>query len=187
MRCSQSRKKACRQKLAELGYARFFVKWLNNTYGFDYVAKPNTEENSPIDIFAISSTGESRLNLQIVTSHGDVMKNRAKNQDAIKKGEALSVGDVNIEKWVLEAIDKKNKKYPSDIKRDLILLIAGFIPTPEPDSVRKTLQSITRLLFKGIYYVSLPVISSQVTEYTRNGFVVQANDISIGEEGQRPL
>jgi len=163
-------------RINEFQYSGFFVEWLNETHNFDYEVVENNEEKSEIDAYATSKSNTfPNLNLQLVTSHGEVLKQSAMNTDSVMKGKDVIVGEVNIEEWISDVIKKKDKKYSMESRSNLILLIEGRIPTPSPQSIKGL--DFSGYPFKGIYYVSLPVISSQETAATKNGFVIVIKDM----------
>ena len=163
-------------KESEVKYAQFFVDWLNNAYNLDYQTHANQEENSAVDVYAVSKSRNPDLQLQLVTSGGPTMRMADINTRRLEQNEEFIVEDVEWERWIMEAIKKKNERYSLAVKQGLILLIEGCLPTPDPEWVKETFQSFSRLEFKGIYYVSPPIISSSKTNYARDGFVVIIKD-----------
>lgn len=166
------------QKKSELEYADFFVNWINTQAGFDYKAVVNPEENSEVDIFAISSTSNPKLSLQVVSSNGETMRLAADTSRRMTNGQEINLKEVELEKWILKAIRDKDQKYPLELKRELILIIEGFMPTPSPTEVQNKFSDLSESPFKGIFYVSLPVSSSTNRDYEKNGFVVGIKEIS---------
>lgn len=262
-------------RINELQYANYFIQWLNKEHSRDYEVKENLEENSEVDIYAVSKSNRyPKLNLQVTTSHGDIFEQSAKNTDCIKKGcssdfheeefengftierlcevlnkdnlplkectikalndllkvddlykrliqedaasaelkksiatyekeknelnlkranrlaieehysqetpksqKGINAGNFDIKKWIDDVIKKKNEKYPPEVKKNLVLLIEGHIPTPAPVDISSIGHNYSSCQFKGIYYVSLPVYSSEETDYTKNGFVVPIKDM----------
>lgn len=158
------------QKLRELLYGGFFVEWINKEYKFDYKALHNEEEDSDIDIFGVSPK-KDKLNLQMVTSNGETLKLAKQNSKKMATGEEFDLIPVNLDGWLKKAIADKNKKHYSK-PEELIIIIEGFLPTPSPEEVKKTLIVNQNIQFKGIYYVSLPVISSTNLDYEKEGYVV---------------
>lgn len=158
------------QKLRELLYGRFFVEWINKEYKFDYKALHNEEEYSDIDVFGVSRKKE-KLNLQMVTSNGETFKLAKQNSKKIGTDEGFDTIQVNLVSWLEKAIADKNNKHYSK-PEELIIIIEGFLPTPSPEEVKKTSIVNQNIQFKGIYYVSLPVISLTNLDYEKNGYVV---------------
>lgn len=167
------------KKQKELQYANFLVDWLNNSLSLDYRAFPNEEESSEIDIFATSASWKIKLNFQMVTSNGKTLKLAVQTKERIKKGLDIEVIDVDLVGWVSSIIEDKDRKYPKREKENLVLVIEGFIPTPTPEEVEKSFKQYKRSDFRGIYYVSLPVISSTNQDYERNGYVVVIKEIKM--------
>ena len=76
-------------------------------------------------------------------------------------------------------IKDKDKHYSKNEKENLILIIEGFMPTPRLDEIKKNFKQYNQLDFKGIYYVSLPVISSTRQEYEEKGYVVVIKEAKL--------
>jgi hypothetical protein len=168
-------------KESEIKYAQFFIDWLNKTNNLDYQVLANQEENSPVDVYAVSKIRNSRLQLQLVTSGGSTMRLADANTRRLEKNEPLAVENVEWKQWIIDAIKKKDKKYALAVRQDLILLIEGCLPVPNPQWIGETFQTLSRLTFRGIYYVSPPVESSSRACYIRNGFVVPIKNIFEGD------
>ena len=110
-------------KESEKTYAEYFINWANDTYNPDYYAVPNEQEDSEIDVFAISKSGRSpTLNLQIVTSRGKTLEMVSKNKRRFKQGEKFMGSNVEWFEWIARAIEQKEEKYPVNLKGNLILL-----------------------------------------------------------------
>lgn len=162
--------KLARKKGTELAYGAFFVDWLNKNYGCNYNTVSNEQEDSDIDVFGVSSKKE-KLNLQMVTTNGETLRFAKQNSKKIAKNKEFDLILVDLDGWLKKAIADKNKKYYSK-PEELIIIIEGFLPTPSPEEVKKTLVVNQNIQFQGIYYVSLPVISSTHLDYEKEGYVV---------------
>jgi len=156
-------------RLNELKVAWFFIKWLNKENGTGFNIQDGEDENSEIDVRAVSDKGEE-LNLQIRTSAHDVLKTGPQNTKRFKKGLPIIVGDVDYPRWILEAIEEKENKYPVSLKKETTLLLGGCLPTPEPRIVERI--SIPPSKFKNIYYVSLPSSSFPIRKEVEEGYVI---------------
>lgn len=159
-----------RKKVTELTYGNFFIAWINENYGYGYSPIVNDEENSDVDVFGVSPK-KDKLNLQMVTSNGETLKLAKQNSRKISTGGEFEAMPVNLDGWLKKAISDKNKKHYSS-PTELIIIIEGFMPTPSPEEVRKSLNMNQETQFKGIYYVSLPVVSSTNLDYEKEGYVV---------------
>ncbi len=163
-------------KESEKIYAEYFIKWANDAYNLDYYVRSNEQEDSEVDVIALSKSGKPALKFQLVTSGGKTLENAAKNTRSLKRGGEFMTDDVEWFEWIARAIEQKEKKYPVSLKENLILLIEGCQPTPDPDFVVENFKNFSTSSFKGIYYVSKPVLSSKRTEYTEKGYVVPIKD-----------
>jgi hypothetical protein len=164
-------------KESEETCAEYFINWVNDTYNLDYYVVPNEQEDSEIDVFAISKSGRPTLKLQIVTSRGKTLEMASKNKRRLKQGKKFIGSNVEWVEWIVKAIEQKEKKkYPIELMENLILLIEGCLPVPNPDFVVENFKTLSTSSFKCIYYVSKPILSSQRTEYTEKGYVVPIKD-----------
>ena len=157
-----------KHKDIELAYGQFFIDWVNKVYGFDYYVKPNEEEKSSIDVFGYSASKEV-LNLQMITSNAETIKLAVQSRNNIKGGLEIKTIDVKGIDWILQAINKKVEINYSNAD-ELILIIQGFMPTPNPKEIEKCIP--VTVPFKGIYFVSLPKISFPCEDFETNGYIV---------------
>ncbi len=167
------------QRYQEMNHGRYFIDWVNATYGLDYQSFPNHLQSSDVDVFAESLNQLPKLELQMVTSDGPTEQLMAETVRRLQRGLDIEVKEVKPIEWVSDVIDSKTQKYPDNIKQDLILIIQGFMPTPDPRVIKKGFGKYTDSQFKGIYYVSLPVHSSLGAEDEKNGFVVAIKDCFV--------
>lgn len=165
------------QKATELTYGNFFIQWLNNAFGWEFEAKANSEENSEIDIYALSVNDKPNLNFQMVTSNGETMRLAAETKQKINKGQDIELIAVQPIEWISKVIEEKDKKYPLSLKENLILIIQGFMPIPTPEEIKISFKTYSSLSFKGIYYVSLPAVSSTHKDYEDNGYVIAIKEL----------
>ncbi|MDP2736224.1 MAG: hypothetical protein Q8O59_00350 [bacterium] len=156
-------------KREELKSAKFFVDWLNKKYGYNYMAISNDNENksdTEIDIYATSNNmGLQPLNLQLVTSEGKMFKEFALLRKKSKKtGNGVVRGnviDLDSMEWIKSAIELKEKKYPKDVKKSMVLLIQKDIwPLFDESYFNNHFQNYKTSDFKGIYLVHTPKESS---------------------------
>ncbi len=145
----------------DLKYATYFLNWFNKTYNFDYKAFENDEQKSPVDIYGKSSLGRLTLNLQMSLAEGGVIKLAHENTKQFKKGlkHNIVAANIDFDNWITETIKFKEGRYSKSVKNSLILIVQGYSPTPDPVEVRKFYKNYENSDFKGIYYVSLPVVS----------------------------
>jgi len=178
------------KKLEELKYAEFFINRLNKRAGFDYQVKLNEREkveNEFIDVYAYSKSGRyPELRLQIVTREGSLKKYLAQVHSIKKRaGEVIvEAQDMDTEEWIKNAIRNKERKYPSSIKRDIILIISGETGALL-DSIyaKKIFIEFINSEFQGIYSVHLPILDSKISNVTHNGQIIAIKDI-LGEHGK---
>lgn len=162
------------KKASELEYGEFFTTWVNNKYGYTYKAIANKEEYSDVDVFGTADK-EVKLNLQMVTSNGETLKLAKQNSKKIAVGGEFDNMPVDLDGWLKKTItDKNNKNYSKP--EELIIIIQGFMPTPSPKEVKNVLSLNPDTRFKGVYYVSLPVLSSTNRNYEKDGYVVVIKD-----------
>ena len=173
-------------KKEELKSATFFIKWLNKNYNFDYEIFPNNDEdnaNSEIDIYAKSKFNKfQRLNFQTVESEGKLMKRQADLRKISKKtGKNIVMGgviDLDSEKWIKEVILKKEKHYPEEIKKTLILLIQKDLgPTFNKEYFKRKFSEYTSFSFRGIYLVHFPSLKEN-SSYPHDGQVLIVKDFN---------
>jgi len=152
-------------KNEELKFADFFINWLNKGYCYDYSVVPNDNEDKEdpeIDIYAVSNKMKLRpLNLQIVTSEGDIYKEKASLRNKSRKTkENIVMGseiDLNSTEWIKYAIESKERKYPKDVKKSLILLIEKDIgPLFNENYFNMHFREYNTSDFKGIFLVHSP-------------------------------
>jgi hypothetical protein len=177
------------KKQEEIKYSRFFVDSLNKRLNLDYKIQPNENENKidpDIDIYAISQN-HPWLNLQIVTRE-KIFKELfpCLQRKAKATGKNTIMADkVNgdIEKWIIEAMEHKENKYPLDVKKNLTLLIIGNIgPLFNKDYAKKIFAEFKNSEFKGIYSVHLPS-NPKTSSHLHNGQIIAVKDI-FGEHGE---
>jgi len=178
------------KKLEELKCAEFFINRLNKRVGFDYQVKPNEREkveNEFIDVYAYSKSGRyPELRLQIVIREGFLKKYLAKVHSILKRtGEVIvAAQDMDTEEWIKNTIGNKEKKYPSSIKRDTILVISGEIGALlDPIYAKKIFIEFINSEFQGIYSVHLPILDFKISNVTHNGQIIAIKDI-LGEHGK---
>jgi len=162
-----------RERPYELQHAQVFVKYLNQKHSLDYEAYNYPDEDSEIDAYATSVSGKPQLNFQNVYSGGEFEKtsiqNMRKNED-----EEMKRLDVEPHSWIFEGINKKEKEYPEDVKKNIILLVEGYIPTPLPEEVKSIIPENFKSGFLGVYYVQ-PKATKDGT-FTGDGFVIPFKD-----------
>lgn len=152
-------------KKEELEYGDFFIKRLNEVYGFDYEILPNKEESTrdgDVDVYGISKSNlVDRIKIQIGTNQKELNKIFARQKNEIKRTGRISyrpVIDFAVGKWTSEEIiHKENKKYSNP--EELILLITGIAPLfneNNKDYIREQFGNFDNSKFKGIYFANLP-------------------------------
>ena len=166
------------KKQKELYYSKFFINWLNSVMDWDYQVVPNVVESSDVDVFANSDTSKPQLKLQNVTSNGETLKLAAKNKKHMEKDESFEVVGVKPEEWISKSIKDKEKKY-GNATQDLILIVEGFMPVPSPSEVSMMFAKHKNSPFKGIFYISLPVLSSTRLDYEDTGYVYPIKPLNI--------
>lgn len=175
-----------KNKKEEIECANFFIKRFNKKYNLNYQIIPNESVNSDTDVSAISNNNP-KYNFQIITGEGPLkricgsLKTRSKQtgQNIVMVDAAI---DMNIEKWIQEAIEKKkNKKYSS--AKHLILLICREIgPLFNTDYAKERFANFKNFNFKGIYIVHLPT-TSETSSHPHNGQIIAIKDI-FGNRGE---
>jgi len=171
-------------KAEELEYSKFFIDRLNNRHNLDYVVYPNENErklDKEIDVYA-KSNNFPILNLQVRTRERifkELFPRLQKESKTTRKNIVMApVTDMNTENWIAEAIREKEKKYPSDVKRNLILLITGDVgPLFNENYAKKTFDEFKNSEFKGIYSIHLPSLDPKTSNYLHNGQIIAIKDI----------
>lgn len=172
----------------ELKFSNFFVQRLNNHYRLNYKVVPNKESNSDVDIYAVSENNNI-LQLQLVTlerrlreAEGDLQKRAIKDKKKFVyiRGRAMNLDLIT---WIEEAIQKKEIKYPENVKKELVLLITGEIgPLINISYARESFFIYRNSAFKGIYLVR-PSTDYANTGNIINGQIIAIKDI-IGNHGE---
>jgi len=178
-----------RVKVEESEYSQFFIKRLNNHYGLDYIIKPNDkegEQDTEVDVYATSGKCPI-LNLQVVTRErvlheiSAVLRREAKRA---KKNAAIGPAiNMDTEKWITQAIKKKEIQYPDELKRNIILLVIGNIGSLFNENYAKQIfRGFSNSGFKGIYSVHLPSKDPARSNYLHDGQIIAIKDI-FGNHG----
>lgn len=170
------------KKYEESKYAKFFIDRLNLRYGLDYKIAPNEKEgklDSDVDVYAVSDTRPT-LNIQLITRESTLKQILANLQKRSKLTGKTAFGpgiNYDMKNWIIQAIEKKEGHYPTDVKRQLILLITGGVGILlNIDYARKIFTDFDNSDFKGIYSVQLP-FASDASRYPHGGQIIAIKDI----------
>ena len=158
------------KKNTEYIWTAAFVRDWNSRHGTDYVVVPEYDENSVVDMRAVSPSGaHETLDLQLTYAiEMPFIAYEPTGLDFTKKP-------------TQEAIDRKLKKFqdrhvdPSDI----ILIIQGYMNrgNAKVAFADSSFKKYAHYPFKGIYYVSPPMVSGDTNESLQSGLVVPIKDL----------
>lgn len=163
--------------------AEFFIAGLNKYHGLNYsvVANNNENEHDPeVDVYA-SLEGTDTLRIQVVTREGYLQALFAMlHKIARSTGQNIvwgPAGKIKSKNWIKDAILKKEGCYSPEVKRKLILLIAGeFGPIFNHDYAKEIFAEYTKSEFKGVYSVHLPS-QPETSSHPHNGQIIAIKDI----------
>jgi hypothetical protein len=157
------------KKSNEYVWASVFVNHINLHYGFDYEVVPEPEEATPVDMRAVS------LSLQYPAL--DLQLTYALETPFVAFPQIAS--DFSKEP-TLAAIDKKLEHYRKigTATEKLILLVQGYMSKTAGKRAfsHPALKRYAHYPFKGIYYVSPPMVSGETNESIQQGFVYTIKD-----------
>ncbi len=147
-------------------WASIFVNQINQEYGFDYILVPESGENSPIDMYVESKSGEfEELKLQL--THAIELPFIAY--------ESSESADFS-KKPTIDAIERKNEKLSKQgiNLNELILVVQGYmdIETAQITFADEAFEKYQHYDFKGIYYVAPPMMSDDTNESLQDGLVI---------------
>ncbi len=158
------------KKNNELVWAAVFIDWLNNEYDSDYKIEPELGENSPVDMHAVSHTGKF--------PHLDLQLTYAIELPFV----ALESGDSSdlTGQPTIEAIERKYQKFleQGTDMGEIVLVIQGYMKKAIANKVFNDshFTKYKQYPFKGIYYVSPPMISEETGEHLQMGYVKSIKD-----------
>ncbi|PSO44630.1 MAG: hypothetical protein BRC22_02235 [Parcubacteria group bacterium QH_9_35_7] len=149
----------------EITWAKYFVDYINKEFNTDFVAQNNEQQNSDVDVFAVSSSGEfDTLNIQLTQIHPELFYEQiggrkkfgsevkpTRNYNHKTEIEKSSQMETKIKYLLKEAIDKKQIGYANP--EDIVLVLQGYF---QVDMVRRAIEELKEAPtwnFKGIYYV----------------------------------
>jgi len=151
-------------KSEEKQIGEFFLEDLNRISGRDYVIELNNKEGKKdpdIDLYVKSSSGNYPLfGLQIVVSDGEIRRECGRLKNITKKtGQNVVMGcalDCPFEKWISNEIKKKESHYPSEVKKNLVLLIKFDLSLFNENYAQAVFEKFKTSEFLGIYAINLP-------------------------------
>jgi hypothetical protein len=160
----------------EINNVKFFLDWFNKKNKTDYTIDDSfNEENSHVDVMAKSKTTRKILNIQNTAYRsGNIYKYGTSNIPNIMPKIVLGVSmDTKQKKEsIIKCINSKETGYAESVVKDLILIIEVTIPSLKPKEIKKMFKGGYKSNFKGIYFVSLPVMLANIEdEYQKNGYV----------------
>ena len=140
----------------ELNTAQTFVVWFNTEKGTDYEVFLNEDENridGDVDVYAKSKSGQHRqLNFQIRTGEQNLKRARGL---LMSNSELMLTVDADPISQSAEGIAKKEAHYPSDQKKEIVLLLSRTLPGLDEVYAQKMLETFSNSDFKGVYLVRL--------------------------------
>ena len=152
------------KKSNEFVWASTFVHYINEKYGFDYEVVPEPREDSPIDMRAISKADMyPELDLQLTYAIETPFIAYPPVASDFSKEPTLHAIDRKLQRYTEHAISMEN----------LVLIIQGYMSKSAGKKAfaDPALQKYAHYPFKGIYYVSPPMVSGDTQESLQSGFV----------------
>ncbi len=151
-------------------WASVFVRSINKQYGFDYDLVPERTENSPVDMYAISKSGNlPELKLQL--THAVELPFMAYEQ--------TQSADYT-EEPTINAIEHKNERLTNqgeDLSQ-IILVVQGYMNHKTAQHVFSDdkFEKYAKYNFKGIYYVAPSMMSGDTDESFQDGYIIPIKD-----------
>lgn len=151
-------------------WASVFTRAINKQFGFDYALVPERGENSPIDMYAVSKSGNlPELKLQL--THAVELPFMAYEQ--------TQSADYT-EEPTIDAIERKNERLQSqgvDLS-EIILVVQGYMNHRNAQRVfsEGKFDKYKNYAFKGIYYAAPSMMSGDTDESFQDGFIIPIKD-----------
>jgi hypothetical protein len=77
-------------------------------------------------------------------------------------------------------IQKKERKYPADLIKNLVLLIEASIPSVRPNELASHFPNGIETKFRGVYFVQLPIPMVDVNDKLgQSGFIFPLKEIIL--------
>ena len=151
-------------------WASIFMHEINEQHGFDYKLVPERGEESPVDMYAVSESGQfPQLELQL--THAVELPFMAYEQPITAD---------YTKHPTIDAIERKYDKLQrqgADLSR-LILVIQGYMNHEAALTVfgDKVFNKYKTYPFKGIYYAAPAMMSGDTDESLQEGYIVAIKD-----------
>lgn len=158
------------KKNNEYVWAEIFIAHINKLYNADYLILPEMTEHSPVDMYAVSRSGNfPKMNLQLT---------HAVEVPFVALQEHMKV-DYSKDPTI-DAIEHKRQKLTeqgADLSK-IILVIQGYMNTELAKEVftSEVFGKFNGYPFAGIYYVAPPMVSAETNELMQDGVVVPIKD-----------
>lgn len=145
------------QDIFEIRWAKYFVDYINEKLNRDYSVENNKDQNSDIDVFAVSKNEDfDTLNLQLTQVHPEFFYEKAGGRFEFKdnlENEEDKIEIMKIKYLLEDAIERKKKEYAKT--EDIILLLQGYF---QVNKVKRAIDYMNKKFiqdnnFSGIYYV----------------------------------
>lgn len=141
------------KKQDEIRVVNRFLPVFNQKKLSAYLVGPNQPaENSHVDVIVVDIKSHKKLNIQVRVSDDAPWAALART----KLFKRLSIGFVTHHNAIKKAIESKIKKYPLETRKDIILLLDGWLAVRSEDLQEfKTteLQFLSETGFKEIWFV----------------------------------
>lgn len=158
------------KKEGEFRIAKQFIDWFNEKNKTSYRIEKEEDDDTNCDIRMITDR-DKQYDIQVVTSEGEIIKQAVMNSKSFKKDGSMKAMDVRLKDWIVESVNKKENRYPKEVKKNTILLISGGFFISGPNYLDSIKDVFKETYFNSIYYVSRPMSSYPETDYSKNGFV----------------
>ncbi|MDQ3018482.1 MAG: hypothetical protein M3Q64_01275 [bacterium] len=157
------------KKNTERIWALVFVDYINKKFGCDYMVAAEFDENSFVDVRAVSESGDHpTLEMQLTYAiEMPFIAYEPSDLDYTKKPTQEAI-DRKMEKFEERGVDASN----------LILIIQGYMNRGNAKKAfaDSSFKEYAHYPLKGIYYVSPPMISGETNESLQQGMVVSIKD-----------
>lgn len=174
----------------EINNGKFLINWINKEHGLDFeIDDSHKDQDSHIDVLIKSHELVESFGIQNVAfMEGDIF---GKAEVTISDGEMVVFGpdlksimvlgvamtDKEKEENVIKCIESKQNLYSEELTKNIILLVEVTIPFISPEELDKIFKTKKEFVFKGIYFVALPVILALADDkYQQSGYVYPVKD-----------
>jgi len=145
-----------KMKEDELVCAKVFLDYLAKNYEGKYTARTNSAEDTcdpDVDVYAESDSSGDILKLQVKMIDRECMPNSVFRG---KYPNQVFVRDRDEVPWIRRELERCNKHYSDDVKKDMVLLLwTEYGGEMNVEYAGKLFSEYYQLYFKGIYFIDM--------------------------------